>query len=237
LRIVPLIESSWDYSDETELSKRDERESTRQLQRWVPRAGIMAEVLAVFGSAISNPRAHYPVPSDDYDIVGQPEVPLVPVEEEAVIDHSDEVALEDSATDVPISTKTSRVQSDENLSGEQIQLEASAIEGEGQSEPGNDVSSATSGPEETPRSSGSPSLLRRIFGFLFGRASVDGESAPESSADESVVQVKPKKKRAGKKTRKKREAAETSEAEAPEPELETVPPRRKRRARKGDNPS
>ena len=237
LRIVPLIESSWDYSDETEPSKRDERESARQLQRWVPRAGIMAEVLAVFGSAISNPRAHYPVPSDDYDIVGQPEVPSVPVEEEAVPDRSEEVALEDSATDVPIATETSTGQSDENLSGEQIQLEASAIEGEGQSEPGNDVSSATSGPEETPRSSGSPSLLRRILGFLFGRASADGELAPESSADESVVQVKPKKKRAGKKTRKKREAAETSEAEALEPEQDTVPPRRKRRTRKGDNPS
>jgi len=197
----------------------------------------MAEVLAVFGSAISSPRAHYPVPADDYDIVGQPEELSSQVEEAAATDGSAEVALQDSATDTPVLAETSTVQSDENLSSEQNQPEASGVEGEAQSEPSNDVPPATGEREENPRNSGSPSLLRRILGFLFGRVSADGKSTLESSADVSVVQVKPRKKRAGKSLRRKREVAETIEAEAPELEPESVPARRKRRTRKGENPN
>lgn len=228
LRVVPLIESSWEYSDDLELGKREDRVATRQLQRWVPRAGIVAEVLAVFGSTVSLQRAHYPVPADDFDIVGEPEVPSAPVEEEVATDGNGGVALENSVTDAPAPTETSTLQSDGTVSGEQVQPEVPAMEGEVQSELIDDVSSSTSEPEQTSIDSGSPSLLRRILGFLFGRASADSGATLESNTDDSVEEVKPRKKRAQKKGRKKGGMVTEAEEAPLVPDTEKGPARRKR---------
>jgi hypothetical protein len=80
---------------------------------------------------------------------------------------------------------------------------------------------------------GSPSLLRRIFGFLFGRAQSGNEATPDSVADELGEDVKPRKKRARRKTKKKQELG-SKEADASELEQEARPQPRRRRKRQED---
>jgi hypothetical protein len=234
LRVVPLIESSWEYSDDLESSKREDRVATRQLQRWVPRAGIVAEVLAVFGSTVSLQRAHYPVPADDFDIVGEPEAPVVPeVASEAGETSEGVIASEVSVTEASDLNASGEGQVESTEASGDTATEDSAAEGVQKLEMNSEEQDGASGQEQAPLVAGSPSLLRRILGFLFGRAQSGNEATPDSVADEPDEDVKPRKKRARRKTKKKQELG-ANEADASEPEQEARPQPRRRRKRQED---
>jgi hypothetical protein len=99
IRIIPMIESSWSYVDPTEAAQAKSDATSRELRRFVPRAGVVAEVLNSFGSIEAIERSAYPIPETDEDLIGgpavQPEPELEPeLEPQAVPEVVPEVEVE-----------------------------------------------------------------------------------------------------------------------------------------------
>jgi len=74
IRIIPMIESSWSYVDLTEAAQAKSDATSRELRRFVPRAGVVAEVLNSFGRIEAIERSAYPIPENDDDLIGGPAV-------------------------------------------------------------------------------------------------------------------------------------------------------------------
>ena len=74
IRIIPIIESAWSYTDPTESAQTKSDVATRAMRRFVPRAGVVAEVLNSFGAIVEIERRNYPIPENDEDLIGGPAV-------------------------------------------------------------------------------------------------------------------------------------------------------------------
>jgi hypothetical protein len=95
IRIIPMIESSWSYVDPTEAAQAKSDANPRTLRRFVPRAGVVAEVLNSFGTIEAIERSAYPIPDNDDDLIGGPAVKPEPEPEpepEVVPEEVSEVA-------------------------------------------------------------------------------------------------------------------------------------------------
>jgi hypothetical protein len=85
IRIIPMIESSWSYIDPTEAAQAKSDANPRELRRFVPRAGVVAEVLNSFGTIEAIERSAYPIPDNDDDLIGGPAVKPEPEPEPEVV--------------------------------------------------------------------------------------------------------------------------------------------------------
>ena len=85
LRIIPMVKSAWSYSDPTESAQVKSDANPRELRRFVPRAGVVAEVLNSFGAIKAIERSAYPIPDNDDDLIGGPAVKPKPEPETEVV--------------------------------------------------------------------------------------------------------------------------------------------------------
>jgi hypothetical protein len=83
IRIIPMVKSAWSYSDPTEAAQVKSDANPRELRRFVPRAGVVAEVLNSFGAIKAIERSAYPIPDNDDDLIGGPAVKPEPEPEVA----------------------------------------------------------------------------------------------------------------------------------------------------------
>jgi hypothetical protein len=83
IRIIPMVKSAWSYSDPTEAAQVKRDANPRELRRFVPRAGVVAEVLNSFGTIEAIERSAYPIPDNDDDLIGGPAVKPEPESEVA----------------------------------------------------------------------------------------------------------------------------------------------------------
>jgi hypothetical protein len=83
IRIIPMVKSAWSYSDPTEAAQVKRDANPRELRRFVPRAGVVAEVLNSFGTIEAIERSAYPIPDNDDDLIGGPAVKPEPEPEVA----------------------------------------------------------------------------------------------------------------------------------------------------------
>ena len=85
IRIIPMVKSAWSYSDPTEAAQVKSDANPRELRRFVPRAGVVAEVLNSFGTIKAIERSAYPIPDNDDDLLGGPAVKPAPEPEPEVV--------------------------------------------------------------------------------------------------------------------------------------------------------
>jgi hypothetical protein len=83
IRIIPMVKSAWSYTDPTEAAQVKSDANPRELRRFVPRVGVVAEVLNSFGTIEAIERSAYPIPENDDDLIGGPAVKPEPEPEVA----------------------------------------------------------------------------------------------------------------------------------------------------------
>jgi hypothetical protein len=190
IRIIPMIESSWSYVDLTEAAQAKSDATSRELRRFVPRAGVVAEVLNSFGTIEAIERSAYPIPENDDDLIGGPAVKPEPEPEpdpepevmpelvsgaEGEFEGAEGVATSDS--EAPVPTEIEPEQPLEIEAQPDIKLEER------------------------------PGLLRRFINRFLGRVPA---AAPEPALDEEVDE-KPKR-RSRRKSKVADVAADSEEA-------------------------
>ncbi|MSW60197.1 MAG: hypothetical protein F2827_05940 [Actinobacteria bacterium] len=229
IRLIPFVESAWIYSDEFASENKFDSKRNKQIQRWLPRAGIVAEVLNTFGSSVEVPRVRYLIPEDDSDILGQPET-LEPTEIEATeAPIAFEATEENQTKETPTDGNGDEVQSTDNypLVGGQISNDGQAADSDPiiltaeDAAPSDDLS-------VKEKNAATPSLTQRFFQFL--QRLVQKNEGADEVAEEVAASIKSAKKRQPRKRRKTaaQTSVETLEASASK-ELSASSPSKKRR--------
>jgi hypothetical protein len=130
IRIIPMIESSWSYIDPTEAAQAKSDANPRELRRFVPRAGVVAEVLNSFGTIEAIERSAYPIPDNDDDLIGGPAVKPEPEPEpepEAVPEEVPEVEGQPAVTDGDVAVTVEGPASSESESEPVLEVEAEPV--------------------------------------------------------------------------------------------------------------
>jgi hypothetical protein len=121
IRIIPMIESSWSYVDPTEAAQAKSDATSRELRRFVPRAGVVAEVLNSFGTIEAIERSAYPIPESDDDLIGGPAVKPEPEPEPEAVP---EVEGQPEGTDGDVALNVEEPASSESESEPVLEVEA-----------------------------------------------------------------------------------------------------------------
>jgi hypothetical protein len=123
IRSIPMIESSWSYVDPTEAAQAKSDATSRELRRFVPRAGVVAEVLNSFGTIEAIERSAYPIPESDDDLIGGPAVKPEP-EPEPEPEVVPEVEGQPEGTDGDVAVAVEGPASSESESEPVLEVEA-----------------------------------------------------------------------------------------------------------------
>ena len=130
IRIIPMVKSAWSYSDPTEAAQVKRDANPRELRRFVPRAGVVAEVLNSFGTIEAIERSAYPIPDNDDDLIGGPAVKPEPEPEpepEAVPEEVPEVEGQPAVTDGDVAVTVEGPASSESESEPVLEVEAEPV--------------------------------------------------------------------------------------------------------------
>jgi len=194
IRIIPIIESAWSFADPTDAAQAKSDATSRELRRFVPRAGVVAEVLNSFGTIEAIERSSYPIPENDDDLIGGPAVKPQPEPEP---EPEPEVAPEEES-EVASGVDSQPEGTDEDA--------AAAVEGlvpsEAEPEPVLEIEA-----QPDTKLEERPGLLRRFINRFLGRVPA---TAPEPALDEELDE-KPKR-RSRRKAKADDDATEGDEA-------------------------
>lgn len=161
IRVIPLIESSWIYADSG--SKQSTKEKQNPIHRWIPRAGVVAEVLQSFGKVQGTERVIFEIPAADEDLIGGPAV-APEISPSGVTSESQQDAMVPQQDSSPSQVDVESATADANA------LVKSSIELDGASsapvEPDAQTLEATAVASELAVENRSQSLVRRILGFV-----------------------------------------------------------------------
>jgi hypothetical protein len=130
IRIIPMVKSAWSYSDPTEGAQVKRDANPRELRRFVPRAGVVAEVLNSFGTIEAIERSAYPIPDNDDDLIGGPAVKPEPEPEPepaAVPEEVPEVEGQPAVTDGDVAVTVEGPASSESESEPVLEVEAEPV--------------------------------------------------------------------------------------------------------------
>jgi hypothetical protein len=177
IRIIPMIESSWSYVDPTEAAQAKSDATSRELRRFVPRAGVVAEVLNSFGSIEAIERSAYPIPENDDDLIGGPAVKPEPEPEPKPEAVPDVVAALEGQPEGEASADVTEAEGTEEVVDVAVAEGEPEVPREIKAEPDTEL-------EERP------GLLRRFINRFLGRVPA---AAPEPALDEEPNE-KPKRR-------------------------------------------
>jgi hypothetical protein len=173
IRMIPIIESAWSFADPTDAAQAKSDASSRSLRRFVPRAGVVAEVLNSFGTIEAIERSSYPIPENDDDLIGGPAVKPEPEPEPEVVPE-----------EVPEVTPEVGGQIEGTDGDVAVTVEPPAPS-EGEPEPVLEVET-----QPDTKLEERPGLLRRFINRFLGRVPA---AAPELALDEDLDE-KPKRR-------------------------------------------
>jgi hypothetical protein len=175
IRIIPIIESAWSFADPTDAAQAKSDASSRSLRRFVPRAGVVAEVLNSFGTIEAIERRTYPIPENDDDLIGGPAVKPEPepapepeVAPEEVPEAAPGVDGQPEATDGEVAAAVEGLAPSEGEPEQVLEIEA----------------------QPDTKTEERPGLLRRFINRFLGRVPA---AAPEPALDEELDE-KPKRR-------------------------------------------
>ena len=175
IRIIPMIESCWSYIDPTEAAQAKSDANPRELRRFVPRAGVVAEVLNSFGTIEAIERSSYPIPENDDDLIGGPAVKPEP-----------EPEPEPEATPEEVPEVAPGVEGQpEGIDGDVAADVEGLVPSEGAPEPVREVEA-----QPDTKLEERPGLFRRFINRFLGRVPA---AAPEPALDEELEE-KPKRR-------------------------------------------
>jgi hypothetical protein len=175
IRIIPMIESCWSYIDPTEAAQAKSDANPRELRRFVPRAGVVAEVLNSFGTIEAIERSSYPIPENDDDLIGGPAVKPEP-----------EPEPEPEATPEEVPEAVPGVEGHpEGTDGDVAADVEGLVPSEGAPEPVREVEA-----QPDTKLEERPGLFRRFINRFLGRVPA---AAPEPALDEELEE-KPKRR-------------------------------------------